>query len=328
MKINNSWRSILLSVMVACISLLIITHLEATEKNTSLPRVTILQIVEHEALNTTRRGIEDELATMGILFEYESAQGNPALASQIAQKFAGSIPAVMIGIGTTATQALISSNRKQKIPIIFSSVTDPIGSHIVSNLNIPGSNVTGVSNYINPSQQFKVFKQILPKMTRLGVIYNPGEANSVSIIETMSKEITPFGIQIITSGAHTSAEISEATLSLINKVDALFINNDNTALSAFDAITKIAAQHSIPVFVSDTAMLSKGALAALGPNQYDIGRQTGKMVIEVLKGKTPGSLAVVFPEKVELHLNLKAAEKLEIQFSEELRKTATVINGR
>lgn len=288
--------------------------------------VNILQIVEHEALNQTRKGIEEELKNAGIQYRYESAQGNPALASQIAQKFKGDRPNAMVGIGTTATQALIASNRQCDIPIIFSSVTDPVGSRIVTQLKHPSACITGVSNFIPPKQQFALFKKILPKLKRLGIIYNPGETNSVSLLSTMTKEATPFGIELINAGAYNTKEVVDATLSLINKVDAIFINNDNTALSAFDAIINIATPHKIPVFVSDTDMLSKGALAALGPKQYELGKQTGKMIIELLlQKKSPQEISVQFPEKIELHLNLKIADALHIKIPTEIQKEATYL---
>ncbi len=277
-------------------------------------KIAILQIVEHEALNATRRGIVDELKASGKNFDivYESAQGNPALASQIAQKFVGMSPEILVGLGTTATQSLISSNRTQKIPLIFSSVTDPISSRIVKNLKEPGDSVTGASNYIDPQRQFETFKEILPNLKRLGVIYNPGEANSVVLLDSMEKIAPNLGLTLVNAAANGSVQVADATLSLIGKVDAIFINNDNTALSAFDSIVKIATQHDIPVFVSDTDMLNKGALAALGPDQYDLGRQTGKLILRVLEENNPGSIPVLFPEKVELLINFKAAKALNL----------------
>ncbi len=287
--------------------------------------IPILQTVEHPALNVARKGVEDELTKAGYDFEYESAQSNPALASQIAQKFIGEDPKVMVGIGTTAAEALISNNRKQGIPIVFSSVTDPVGTGLVASIKKPGGKVTGVSDYTDPAKQFAMFKRILPKLTKLGIIYNPGENNSRTLIEAMEKAAIQFNIQLVTAAANNTSEVADAALSLVSKVDAIFINNDNTALSAFDTIVRRATEHKIPVFVSDTDIVDRGALAALGPDQYTVGRQAGQLVIKILAGATPANSPVLFPEKVELFLNMKAAKALSIEIPKDVADEAAKV---
>jgi putative tryptophan/tyrosine transport system substrate-binding protein len=234
---------------------------------------------------------------------------------------------LMVGIGTTASQALISANRLKQIPIIFSSVTDPVDARIVSNLKNHKERITGVSDFVPPTREFMTFKKILPGLKRLGIIYNPGEPNSVSLVKEMQKEASVQGIQLQIASANNSAAVVDATSSLIDKVDAIFINNDNTALSAFDAIVKVATNNHIPVFVSDTDMIERGALAAFGPNQYQIGREVGKIIIKVLNGENPESIHVQFPKEVELYLNLKVAKGLNILIPAEIQKEATKIFG-
>jgi len=110
-------------------------------------RIFILQIVDHPALNATRKGIEDELKEAGFTAQYEVAQGNPSLSAQIAQKFVGKKPDILIGIGTTAAQSLSAARRAHPIPIVFSSVTDPKLAGLVEDLSHPENNITGVSNF-------------------------------------------------------------------------------------------------------------------------------------------------------------------------------------
>ncbi|HQZ87926.1 MAG TPA: ABC transporter substrate-binding protein [Gammaproteobacteria bacterium] len=267
-------------------------------------RVSIIQIVEHPELDATRQGILDVLkqSQHTIHIDFQSAQGNSALATQIAEQFVGTSPNVMVGIGTTATQALISANQRYAIPIVFSSISDPVGSKIVSDLKHPEGVVTGVSNFIDPALQFDLFKKILPKLTKLGVIYNPGEANSVALVEQMKQAATQKDLELVITTANTTANVSQATHALISKVQAIFINNDNTALSAFDSIVKISAKNKIPVFCSGVGMIKHGALATIGANQYVIGQQTGKMILEILGGKSPHDIPVAFPEKTEIQL--------------------------
>jgi putative ABC transport system substrate-binding protein len=294
------------------------------EKNTK--RVAIIQNVEHPALNAARQGILDELQKHKIKIDFDSAQGNPTLALQIAQKFVGSSPNVMVGIGTTSTQALMAANHQHNIPIVFCSVTDPIGAKLVNTVKTPEASITGVSDFIDPKIQFDLFKKILPNLSKVGVIYSPGELNSITLNEQMKKVSSQYGLTLTFVAANTSAEVSQATQKLLgDKVQAIFINNDNVALSAFGSIVKIASENNTPVFCSDTDMVSRGALAAIGPNHYEEGKLAGKMILKILNGEKIRNISVTFPEKTEIHLNLKKAIALKITFPQALLSEATQV---
>lgn len=284
-------------------------------------RISIIQIVEHPALNETQKGIMDELEGHSIKIQFQSAQGNSALAAQIATQYVGSSPDALVGIGTPAAQALLAADQRLKIPIVFSSVTDPLGSKLVPELTNPKGMVTGVSNFIEPEPQLAFFKEILPKLKTLGIIYNPGEANSVALIAKMQQAAKTQHLELILAPANNTTEIPQAAQSLAHKVQAIFINNDNTALSAFDSIVKISNQASIPVFCSDTDMIKHGALAALGPNQYEIGKQTGKILLQILNGEKPANISVQFPLKLEKKINKNQAKKLHILIPDTIRET-------
>lgn len=289
-----------------------------------LPNVSVIQSVEHAALDETRRGIQDQLRAEGfenkitMAWQYENAQGDNALALQIAQKCVGNNADVIIAIPTTAAQAAISAARGSSIPIVFASVTDPIGSHIVSNLQKPGGHVTGVSNLTPIKPQFVLFKTIIPGLKRIGVIFNPGESNSVALNKIMAEEASKMGLEIVTASASKISDVKAAAESLAPKADCFFINNDNTALAAFDTVVKVGINEKRPVFVSDTDLVKKGAVAALGPNQYDLGKQAGALAAQILKGKDPGDLPVEFPVKQELKINLEAARKMGVTIPKEL----------
>lgn len=259
--------------------------------------IAILQMVEHPAINATRQGILDELKNDNVTIISQSAQGNIHLVTQIAKKYVGNRSDILVGIGTTASQALMSANYTTNIPIVFSSVTNPKTAKLVKNLEHPEGMVTGVSNYVDPDIQFKFFKTVLPKLKRLGVIYNPGESNSVALLQNMKEAANANQIELIAAPANHSAEVTLSAHYLLPQVDAIFINNDNTALSAFDSIVRISRTQGIPVFCSDSDMIKHGALATMGAHQYEIGRQTGKMIRQLLEGKLPSELPVSFAEK-------------------------------
>jgi putative ABC transport system substrate-binding protein len=316
-------------VLIGVLSIICAAKLMAEDSN--LKTIAITQIVEHPALDATKLGIIDELKNNGFIegknirIEFASAQGNPTLATQIAQKLVGEEPAAIVAIGTTSAQAFVPLTKARPIPVIFSSITDPLGAKLVNDLKKSGNNFTGASNLISADLQLASFKEILPTLKTIGIVYNPGEVNSVKLIEVTTKAAKKMGITVITSPASKSADIQQATEAFASKVDAIFVNNDNTALSAFKTIVKIATAANIPVFVSDTDMVEQGAIAALGPNQYELGKQTGKMLIKVLKGAKPSELPVEFPTKVELVLNGNQEKLLGIKFQDKLIKKAAKV---
>lgn len=292
--------------------------------------IAVAQVIEHPALDKTFEGFVDGMSRGGYVdglnckIVRESAQGNPALALQIAQKFVGQKAKLIVGLGTSTAQAAAKATENSpNIPIIFSSVTDPLGSKIVATLEKPGGNVTGVSNFVDPSKQMDVFKKILPQMKRLGVIYNPGEANSVSLVESMEKVAEQNGLTLVKAPASKTGEVQGAAQNLVGKTDAIFVNNDNTALAAFDAVVKVGSENQLPVFVSDVDLVKKGAIAALGANQYELGHQTARMAVRMLNGLgAPSTTPVEFPLKVKLELNVDVANKLDIEFMQDLTSSS------
>lgn len=288
--------------------------------------VGVIQTSDHKALDETRSGVVDELKAQGyipgknLVFKWESAQGNPSTATQIAQKFIGNKYDVLVTIGTLASQATLQAVKETKIPIVYASVTDPKGAKLEGN-------ITGVSNFIEPDIQFKAFKEILPNIKVIGVIYSPGEANSVSLNQKMEAVSSKFGIRLIFSPASKTSDVLGATVNLIGKVNALFVNNDNVALAAFDGIIKVGSEHKVPVFVSDTDMVEKGALAAIGPSQHRVGLKTGKMVASLLKENAPDA-SKIQNETIDQHLfflNIKVANALGIKLSDSVVKLASKV---
>lgn len=286
-----------------------------------LPIIGVIQVIEHPALDQTRKGILDELQAQGfqdekkIDWRYESAQGNPALATQIAQKFIGENAAVIVTIPTTVSQSALQAIQQSgnNTPLVFASVTSPVTAKLIKSDKQAEKFVTGVSNYVSVQKQFDYFKKILPNMKRIGVVYNPGEVNSITLNEEMIKTGKNMGLEIIFAAASRTVDVGTATQSLLEKVDAIFINNDNTALASFDSVIAAAKLQNIPVFVSDLDCLSKGALAALGADQYALGRQVGKMVANILRNPEAASSTVMeYPDVIRGEGNEKVAAELKI----------------
>ena len=286
-------------------------------------------IVEHPALDAARDGVRDELAAAGyevgknLTFTYESAQGNPATAAQIARKLIGERPDVIVPISTPSAQAVVASTKD--IPVVFTAVTDPLGAKLVPSMARPGGNVTGMTDLSPIDKHMALIKEITPDAARIGVPFNPGEANSVTLLELINKHAPEQGLKVVEAPAPKSADVLSATQSLIGKVDAIYVPTDNTVVSALEAVIKVGIDNRIPVYAGDTASVPRGAIAALGFNYYDVGRQTGKIVLRILKGEKPGDIAVEGVEITELHVNPGMARKMGVELSDAVIAKAKMV---
>lgn len=278
--------------------------------------VAITQIVEHPALDSVRKGVKDELASAGykagenLKWTFESAQGNSATAAQIAKKFAGKSPDVIVAIATPSAQTVAAAARNSNI--VFSAVTDPLGAKLVKNMEKPGGNITGVSDLTPIDKHMALVKRVVPSAKTVGVIYNPGEANSVTLVKLVHKYAPLQGMKVVEAGATKSSEVLSAARSLVGKADVIYVPTDNTVISAFSAVVKVGMAAKLPVIAGDTDSVKQGAIAALGFNYYDVGRQTGKIVLQVLNGTKPGDIAVQGVDKMELFVNPGAAKKMGV----------------
>ncbi|MBZ2169994.1 MULTISPECIES: ABC transporter substrate-binding protein [Marinobacter] len=288
--------------------------------------VAITQIVEHPALDAVYQGVKDELAERGykegenLTVMHESAQGNSAIAAQIARKFVGESPDVIVAIATPSAQTVAAAARN--IPVVFSAVTDPVAAKLVASLEAPGANITGVSDMLPIEKHIDLLKRAVPDATRIGTVYNPGEANAVSLVNLLEERLKARGLTLEKAAATKTSEVLGATRSLVGKVDAIYLTTDNTVISAVEAVISVGERTDLPVFAADTATVDRGAVAALGFNYYNHGRQTGAMVARVLEGGDTASMPVETMETLDLFVNLDAAKGMGMTLPEDLVKEA------
>ncbi|MDR1595848.1 MAG: ABC transporter substrate-binding protein [Puniceicoccales bacterium] len=291
--------------------------------------ILINKFVDHPALDETARGIVDALRDCGFTngetadIRIESAQANSVLASQISTKFANQSPDIVICIGTVSAQSMIKYCNGGRTKMVFSSITDPLGAGLVEKLDKTDKNITGVSNFVPLEPQLELMKKIQPSIRKLGIIYNAGEVNSVTIVNKLQKISNQFRLTIVKQAVTKTSDVSQAAAKLATSVDAVFISNDNTALSCLANIVRICNGANIPVYVSDTDAVLLGALAALGPNQYSVGMQTGKIAAKILSGVDIAGLAVEFPSETELFVNMDAAKILKINIPADVISSAS-----
>lgn len=291
--------------------------------------VAVTAIVEHPALDATRDGVLDALKEAGytegqnLKWQYQSAQGNTGTAAQIARKFIGDRPDVLVGIATPTAQALVAGTKQ--IPVVFTAVTDPVQAQLTPSWDASGSNVTGVSDLLELDKQVELIKEIIPDAKKVGMVYNPGEANSVAVVEAFKKLLPNHGLQLVEAAAPRTVDVRNAALSLAGKVDVIYTNTDNNVVSAYEALAKVGNDTQTPLIASDTDSVKRGAIAALGVDYRQLGQQTGRIVVRILNGEQPGDIAPQTSDNLQLFINLSAAEKQGVRLSEALLQRATEI---
>ncbi|MEZ7501138.1 ABC transporter substrate-binding protein [Psychrobacter sp. Arc29] len=289
--------------------------------------IAITQIVEHPSLDDMRRGIIDELADNGyvegqnLTVNFQSAQGNTATAGQIAKQFAGDNPDAIVAISTPSAQSVVAATTT--IPIIYTAVSDPLGAKLIMADGKPfQSNLTGLSSQLPLEPQLDLLQQIKPDLKTIGYVYSPGEANSVSLRENLKQALPARGLSLLDIPANRPTDIGMATRSLQGRADIIYTSFDNNVASAFEAMTQAANELKLPIIASDEFSVKRGATAALGVNDYDFGRTTGKMVYRVLNGEAVNTIKPEVMNDLTLYVSPKHAKTQGVSLPAELLKNA------
>ena len=319
MKVVRKLLAPLLVVGILLISLISLHQLKADKKK-DVFRIGISQFITHQSLDATREGFVDELAKQGyvegknIEIDLQNAQGEQRNLKTISQQLAESSD-VVLAIATPSAQSL--ANTTQTTPVIFSAVTDPVSAKLVESREHPGGNVTGTSDQSSDaiSTQINLIKKVLPKAKTIGILYTQSEPNSVVQKDEAKRLLEEKGFTVVEKTILDSNNVKAAAESLMAEVDMVFVPTDNIISSTMETVKQVSIKHKVPVFGGSTEMVAVGGLYNYGTNYEELGRQTARMLIRVLKGEKPENIAVELPEKLELHTNKEMADALGIDIS-------------
>lgn len=300
----------------------VVLALAATTALAQQKVVSITQIVEHPALDNARKGFMDGLKEMGVdaKFNVHIAQGNAATNVQIAGQMLDEKPNLVLAIATPGAQ--VCAQKIKDIPVVFTAVSDPVGAGLVKTMDAPGGNLTGMTDMPPVDKQLELIKTIVPKATRIGIVYNAGEANSVSQVNAVKAAAAKMGLTVAEATVANSGGVFQAAKSLVGKVDAIYIGLDNTVVSAFESLVKVCEENKLPLFSSDNESVAKGAIAALAIDYYAMGKQTAAMAKKILDGAKPATMPVESLKNLDVHLNLKAAKAQGVTVPEDVVKKA------
>ena len=319
MKVVRKLLAPLLVVGILLTSLISLHQLKADKKK-DVFRIGISQFITHQSLDATREGFVDELAKQGYIegknieIDLQNAQGEQRNLKTISQQLAESSD-VVLAIATPSAQSL--ANTTQTTPVIFSAVTDPVSAKLVESREHPGGNVTGTSDQSSDaiSTQINLIKKVLPKSKTIGILYTQSEPNSVVQKDEAKRLLEEKGFTVVEKTILDSNNVKAAAESLMAEVDMVFVPTDNIISSTMETVKQVSIKHKVPVFGGSTEMIAVGGLYNYGTNYEELGRQTARMLIRVLKGEKPENIAVELPEKLELHTNQEMADALGIDIS-------------
>jgi putative ABC transport system substrate-binding protein len=290
----------------------------------------LFQVDDAPTLNSVRKGFlsaleEAELLDgVNIRMVIRNGMGSIPEVQRIAHEFVSSKVDLIIPFSTPCLQAALHAS--SEIPIVFSSIANPIlvgaGKSVKDHL----PNVTGISSKGPIKESLAFIKQILPGTKRVGTLWTPSELNSKYYLDLAREGAKEMGLEIIAVPVNNKSEVLLAAQLLMNKkIDVIYQISDNTINASFEAVSRVADENAIPLFGGALFSTSLGACAAMGWDFFDMGYKAGEIAIRVKNGENPADIPIQYMKEVKLHLNLNAATKQGVEFSEDVLKQADEI---
>nr|WP_300092841.1 ABC transporter substrate-binding protein [Sedimentibacter sp.] len=313
------------------------TKAESTETNnqpavtetakTEKLRVGIVQAVNHPSLDEIReyaiKGLEESSIGKNIEIINKAAQGDPANVNTKISHFVGDEVDMIIPIATGAAQSAAAATKD--IPIVFAAVSYPVKAGLVEDMNVTDKNITGVSNAIAIEDIFKLSQKLTPEVKTYGFIYNTSEVNAVASTERAKAYCDENGLKYVEATITNSSELLQAAQSLMGKVDAIFVPNDNTIASAMPVLSAEAIKAGIPVYTGADSMVIDGGFATVGIDYKVLGRQVGDMAARILQGQSISDNHVEVINQYSNIINMTTAKALGLELGQETIKDFKVI---
>jgi putative ABC transport system substrate-binding protein len=325
---RRTWKIILAFIITAFIVSCTQTQ---SRDNKQIPLVVITQIATHPALDEVRAGIIAGLNKRGytdgttVKIVFKNANGDASLTLPIAQEFVRMAPSVIVPISTPS--ALSAAKATKSVPIVFSGVTDPVGTGLVTNLGHPGGNITGVSDKWPFRAQVQAFLQVFPKTRRIGMLYTRGDDVSKIGVEAIDELSKQLGFQLRLSPVSQGSDVYPAAVALLRDVDTIYTGIDHLLLENMDGLVKAAREARKPLFGGESGSVEKGAVLAVSINMTTFGDLTAEIVAKILRGQKPSEIPVAVVSNGDLLVNKRAASQFGLDIPALERNGAHFIAG-
>ena len=292
-------------------------------------KIGIQQFAEHGSLDNCREGFLEGLEEEGIkegdnlTVEVKNAMADTAANAQIADSFVSDNMDLICAIATPSAQSAYNAAMDKDIPVVYTAVTDPVAAELADKDGNPAGNVTGTSDTLPVEEQLKMIREMMPDAKTIGILYTTSEANSISAIAIYESLVDKYGFTLEAKGISQTSEIALATDDLLTKVDCITNLTDNTVVASLPTILEKANKKGIPVFGSEIEQVKIGCLAAEGIDYIQLGKQTGKIAAQILKGEKKASeIPYEIISEPGFYVNTKVAENLGIEVPSDLADSA------
>ena len=275
-------------------------------------KVGIVQYVSHASLDQISDNIKSELDAkgkeLGVTFDYEpyfqNGEGDATVINQIATDLIADNVDIIVPIATPAAVVMQTATEDNKIPVVFSAVSDPVSAKLVKSMDAPGGNITGTSDALDTAAIFKLMTTADPDCKYVGLLYAKAYLDKA-------------GIKYIEKTGSTTDEINLAAQSLIaEKVDAIFTPTDNTVMTAELSIYESLAKAGIPHYCGADSFALNGAFCSYGVDYANLGKMTADMVVDVLvNGKDPATTPVQTFDNGIATVNTETCKALGMDFN-------------
>lgn len=294
-------------------------------------RIGIVQMVAHPLLDEVKSGFLEEMAVHGYeegekaSFELHDAHNELGSAYSIVRHLVNTDVDLIFALSTPAAQAAARGTREARLPMVFAVVTDPRAAGLVENFDRPGGHITGVTGNLPLDRQLDLFTRLYPQLKTLGMVHNPSESNSRSMVDRTREACQRHGLGLEVAPVASSGEIYTAARALSSKVDAFFNGADNTVQSGLASLIRASGETGTPLFASDVGTVERGAVATIGRDWVEEGRAAARLAVRILDGEDPGQLAITELVPDLLAFNVEAAERFGIAVPRELIQQADFV---
>lgn len=307
--------------LLALLAILAITS--GCDNKKDIFRIGVIQWTEIiQPYTQTYKGLLDSLNDKGYLegmnveLIYRNVEQDKTLALEIARQFVSEEVDVIVALGTGSSFAALEATEHKAIPIVFSIVGSPKATGIIKDYKDTGRNITGVSMRIPVKEQFSVIQEILPDMQNIGIMYYTEMAQAVATGKEAIATSTSIGWtpHVIAISPEELPRLKDSVQELADKVDAIYIPTDPVLSKPehLKTIVEVADNANIPIIGVARHFVQSGILAAVHCDFYEIGRQAGEPIDQLLNGVDIRNIPAQLPIVKRVSLNLNKAKQLNI----------------
>ena len=324
---KHSCRTIQIAIVLALISSLILGACAGTnEKKMYTIGVANLAIPFEPILEGFKAGMEAEGFIEGenVTYIYDGPAANPDALVDVLEKLKTKNVDLVLTFGTTATLKAKDVLEGTDIPVIFGPVTDPVSSGIVTDLQKPGGNITGIRTGNPTPKRLEWLMAIAPDIQRIYVFNNPNDNSSVQALNALTETAPRFNVELVVWEAGTVEEIDAGLKAIPEDADAIFIPATAFYEAQIDRFINAADEHRLPLAAPATANVWSGALTSFGHDNVPLGDQASRLAVQILRGVKPADLPVETAE-LFMSINLKTAAIIGLDIPDEIIRQADIV---